>query len=212
MPRRHKRKKKAIMFLFAVIFLFMMFSAVKANKLIRPIVIQQSEHFSEKTASEITEKAVSEYLKNNRHEYCDYAAVLYNEEKQVTSIETISYSINKLQSELTLLINCELEKSGSKNAEIPVGSLTKTYILNGKGPKIHIRICPVGSADVKMKSELVSSGINQTKHRISAVINVKMTSSTPLFSYETNSEFEFLIAENIIVGEVPQLNHYRTAS
>ena len=57
-----------------------------------------------------------------------------------------------------------------------------------------------------MKSEFESAGINQTKHRILALIKVKMTSSTPLNSFETNSEFEFLIAENIIIGETPQFN------
>ena len=210
MIRRSRKRKKGLFPLIFVFLVLTVLAAIKTNKLIRPIIIEQSEHFAEKTAAEITEKAVSDYLNSNRHNYSDYAAVLYNEQKQVASIETLTYSVNKLQSELSMLINHELDKTGRRETDIPVGSLTQTYLLNGKGPKLHIKICPVGSADVKMKSELAGAGINQTKHRISAVISVKMTSSTPLFSYETVSEFEFLIAENIIVGEVPQLSPYHS--
>ena len=210
LKRRKKKLKRSVIYLIVSIITVIVLS-VKINASLKPIIKVQAEHFAEKEASELIESCVSEFLDRNKYCYSDYAAVLYNDKKQVTSIETVSYAVNKTQSELTLAINQKLKQISSKNAEIPLGSLTKTFLLNGKGPKIHIKIAPVGCAEVKLKSELLSAGINQTKHRITAEIKINMTSSTPLISFCITSEFEFLIAESVILGEVPDLIPYSGA-
>lgn len=201
--RRHR--KMILIYIFSVIML-LVFSVIRTEKLLKPVVSEQAEHFSEKIAAEIIERTVSGYLRDNQYRYSDFAAVLYNEEKLAASVETIPYTINKVQSELTLLINQRLKGTDKVKTEIPIGTLTQTYVFNGKGPKIHIKISPLGSADVKIKSELESSGINQTKHHISAVISVNVTSSTPLYKFNTHTEFEFLIAETVIIGDVPDIS------
>lgn len=206
MRKRTRRNRKMIgIYMFLIIFL-LIFSVIRTEKLLKPVVTEQAEHFSEKIAAEIIESTVSGYLRDNRYRYSDFAAVLYNEKKQAASVETIPYTINKVQSELTLLINQRLKSADKAKTEIPIGTLTQTYVFNGKGPKIHIRISPLGSADVKIKSELESAGINQTMHHISAVISVNVTSSTPLYKFNTHTEFEFLIAETVIIGDVPDIS------
>lgn len=186
----------------------LIFLLLNINSAIKPVIRKQASYVAEKEAAEIIQNCVYEYLDKNKNTYNDFAAVLYNDKKQAVSIETISYTVNKTQSELTLSINKRINHICDKYTEIPVGTLTRSYLLNGKGPKIHVKISAMGSAEVKLKSELESAGINQTKHRISAVISVKMTSSTPITSFETTSEFEFLIAENVIFGEIPDLAPY----
>ena len=178
------------------------------EKRISPVAELQSEHIARKTAADIIEKTVSDYLENNRFTYSDFAAVLYDDKKKVTAIETIPYNINKVQSELGELLNRNLEKSSQKSTKIPIGSLANSHILSGKGPKIRIRVSPVGSAQIKLRNDFQSAGVNQTCHRITAIIKVKMTSSVPLYSFETCVEFEFIIAENVIVGDVPDYNPY----
>ncbi|MBP5378821.1 MAG: sporulation protein YunB [Ruminococcus sp.] len=170
----------------------------------------QSEHIAQKYAAEVIEKTVSDYLENNKFTYCDFAAVLYDDKKKVTAIETLPYNINKVQSVLGCLINEKLEETNRKNAEISIGSLTGSGILTGKGPKIKIRISPIGSAHINIKSEFTDAGINQTCHRIFALITVKMTSAVPLYSFDTSTDFKFLIAENIIVGSVPNMTPITT--
>ncbi|SHM24552.1 sporulation protein YunB [Ruminococcus flavefaciens] len=192
----------------ALISLFMLTSMIE--KRIKPYAVLQAEHFAQKTANEIIEHSVSEYLRNNKFTYNDFAAVLYDEKKKIVSVETIPYTINKTQSDLTLLINKELELSGKRTAKIALGSLTSSYLLTGKGPKINIRVSPIGVADVKLKSDFSEAGINQTRHRISAIVCVKMTSSVPLYSFETKSDFEFILAENILIGDVPDISPYAT--
>ena len=205
--RKQRLLIKKLMFVLAI-FVLIIFVTYKIEWSVRPLARLQAKHFAEKTANEIIEKSVSEYLKTNRFTYSDFAAVLYDEKKRIASVETIPYTINKVQSDLTLLINKELDKTGKRSANIAVGSLTNSYMLTGKGPKIRIRVSPIGVADVRLKSDFIEAGINQTRHRISAVITVKMSSSVPLYSFETSSDFEFILAESILIGNVPGISAY----
>lgn len=205
--RSNRSQCRLFIFLLSAV-IIVLIAIIKTEKSIKPVAELQSEHIAQKTASQIIEKTVSDYLEANRFTYSDFAAVLYDNEKKVSAIETIPYNINKVQSELGALINKNLEKNCGKAAEIPVGSLMNSNILAGKGPKINIRISPVGSAQIKIENEFSSGGLNQTCHRISAVITVKMTSSVPLYSFDINTEFEFILAENVIVGRVPEISPY----
>lgn len=206
--RRRKRRlsgrAKLGAFLFAVIAVLFVIALVRTDKAVRPVAAQQAEHYSKLTANKIISSAVSEYLSENRYTYSDFAAVLYDESGRAVSIEAVSYNINKVQSELSLLINSEFMNSGDTSAEIPLGSLTDSYLLAGKGPHIRLRICPAREASVRLTSSFCSAGVNQTCHRISAVVTADINSSIPLYSFSTETSFEFLLAENIIVGEVPE--------
>lgn len=198
------RRAKLGAFLFLVIIILLVTALVKMDKAVRPIAAQQAEHFSKLTANKIISEKVSDYLDENRYTYSDFAAVLYDEAGKAVSIEAVTYNINKVQSELSLLINKEFAKSCDTSAEIPLGSLTDSYLLAGKGPRVRLRICPAREAQVQLTSSFISAGLNQTCHRISVVVTADINSSIPLYSFSTEVSFEFLLAENIIVGEVPE--------
>ncbi|MCR4862230.1 MAG: sporulation protein YunB [Ruminococcus sp.] len=168
----------------------------------------QAEHFASASANELIGTAVTDYLDENKFTYSDFSAVLYDENGRAVAVESVPYSINKVQSELTIKINRALSTSNARTERIALGSLTGSYMLVGKGPKIKLRICPSGSAKVELKSELTGAGINQTCHRISAVVTAELHSSVPLYSFDTEVRFEFLLAENVIVGSVPEISRY----
>lgn len=188
----------------AVIILLLIISVVKTDKAVRPVAAMQAEHFAKTSASEIISEAVLEYLEENRFSYEDFAAVLYDENGNVAAIEAIPYNINKVQSGLTLTINRKFSAASETYSKIPLGSLTGSYMLAGKGPHIRIRICPAEKASVELKSNFESAGINQTKHRISAIVTAEIESSLPIYSFESEVSFEFLLAENVLIGDVPE--------
>lgn len=207
MRRRRKKfssRAKLGAILFAVILVLLTAALLSAEKAVKSAAVMQAEYFSRLTANKIISSAVSDYLDENRYTYNDFAAVLYDEEGKAVSIEAVTYNINKIQAELTMQINNEFEKSGNTSAEIPLGSLTDSYLLAGKGPHISLRICPVRDASVRLTSSFTSAGMNQTCHRISAMVTVDINSSIPLYSFDTQTSFEFLLAESVIVGEVPE--------
>ena len=200
----HKKRKPIIIII--AVFIVITACIIKIEYSVRTTAVLRSKHAADKIANEIIGDTVKSYIGSNKYTYKDFAAVLYNDKQEAVSIETISYNINKVQSDLTILINKKLEAAELKTEDISIGSLTGAFLLVGKGPKIKIKLSPLGSADVKLKSELSDAGLNQTLHKISIIITVKMTSSVPLYNYEIQSEFEFLLAENLIVGKVPALS------
>lgn len=202
--RRYSLRAKLGAVLFAVMLLIAAAALIRTEKAVRPVAAQQAEHFSEITATAAINSAVTDFLSENRYIYSDFAAVLYDENGRAVSVEAITYNVNRLQSELSDRINSELQRAGSKSAEIPLGSLTGLYLLAGRGPGVNVRICPEGAAEVELTSSFSSAGVNQTCHRISAVVTAQMSSSIPLYSFETQTSMEFLIAENVIVGEIPE--------
>jgi len=206
--RKRKRPNHRIIAIAGILFLIILIVfAVWTDKAVRPIASLQAEHFSLATTDKAIEESASKYLQENSCTYGDFASIKYDSSGRVTAIEAVSENINKMQSELALTINERLEKS-EDYAEIPVGSLTGSYMLAGKGFNIRLRICPARKATVSLRSDFTSAGNNQTCHRISAVVKAEIKSSLPLYDFETETEAEFLLAENIIVGDVPPSGIY----
>jgi len=193
---------------FAVIIVLLIVAMYKAERSVRPVAAMQAEQLARSSANELIGETVSEYLSENRFTYSDFAAVLYDDSGRTVSVEAVPYNINRVQSELTVKVNQALDDVSSRTEHIPIGSLTGSAMLTGKGPSLKVRICPSGAAQVALKSDFSSAGVNQTRHSISAVITAELHSSVPVYSFDTEVSFEFLLAENIIVGNVPAVSRY----
>lgn len=208
--RRKNIKNKIIIFIIIIIFILIFIFLIRSiEKNIAPSAIRQGEYYSRLTANKVINKAVSDYLKENKYEYSDFSAILYDEDGRAVSIESISYNINKVQSDLVVKISDEFSDGKNIRTKIPIGSLTDSYILAGRGFCVPLDICSIANVDVKLKSDFTTAGLNQTCHRISAVVSAEINSAIPLYSFSSRAEFEFLIAENVIVGDVPD---YRSGS
>ncbi|MDE6788689.1 MAG: sporulation protein YunB [Ruminococcus sp.] len=200
---RRKNKRSVIAVVVIVIAILLIIVAVKIETSVRPSAEIQAEQIARQSANRIITETVLDYITKNEYKYSDFAAVLYDENGRAVSIEALSGNINRVQSEIASEINERLSDNKQTSAEIAVGSLSGSYLLAGRGSKINVRICPIGDAEVTLKSTFDSAGTNQTRHRIYAEISANLVSSIPLYSFETKEDFEFLIAETIIVGDVP---------
>lgn len=205
--RRLRRKSKRRLFLAATVLTALIFAIIRTDRAVRPVAAMQAEHYANALANEIISKAVSDYIDENQFAYGDFAAVLYDENGNAVSVEAIPASINRVQSELTMNINKRLTNV-KEDTKIPIGSLTGSYMLVGKGPYIKLRICPAAKASVELKSSFTSSGLNQTCHKISALVCAELKSSVPIYSFETKVSFEFLLTESVLIGEVPEISRY----
>lgn len=209
MPYREKIRLRIGALLFITIIGLLITALIKLNKSLKPVASAQAEHYAVMMTSKIMEKTVSDYISDNSWSCNDFAMIVYNGDGEPSAVEINSCNVNKVQAELALRINTELEKASRSYNKIPLGSLTDSYLLSGKGPEVKIRICPVESVQVNIESKFDSSGINQTRHIISAVITADINSSIPLYKFDTKVKFNYLLAENVIIGSVPNLEAYR---
>ena len=86
---------------------------------------------------------------------------------------------------------------------IHLGSVLGNTVFSALGPEIHIKIENVGNVVTKLESEFISEGINQTMHRIYLNIECEATILTPYNTITQKIENQVLIAESVIIGNIP---------
>ena len=119
-------------------------------------------------------------------------------------IKSNMVSINEITSEIATNIQKELDNKGRENIQIALGSFTGIKILSGRGPGVPIRISSVGNIDTELKSEFEAQGINQTLHRVYLQLTCRVNILTPFEDIENEITNQVLLAENIIVGKIPE--------
>ena len=85
-----------------------------------------------------------------------------------------------------------------------MGTVSGISILKNVGPNIGIRLETGGNVKATINTEFVSSGINQTLHRIYIDVNTNVKVVTPIAVYSKLIESRVLLGEAIIVGDIPE--------
>ena len=137
----------------------------------------------------------------------EYVTVERDASGRVTAIRIHSTELSLLASELTVTMLAELRDYQNDTFGIPLGNLTSNALLSGRGPLIRVRPVSAGNIANELKSTMESAGINQTLHRVSLHFSVTVNYLAPLESCMDTISFDLLIAETLIVGEVPILYH-----
>lgn len=120
----------------------------------------------------------------------------------VAAISSNMAKINTLSAQILDKVVGTTEKN-TITVKIPAGNLTGISLLMGRGPKIPVKIIVLTSSRVEFNNNIITAGINQTKHQINLEVIVDVEILVPWGSETTQVVTEVLIADTVIVGEVP---------
>ena len=137
-------------------------------------------------------------------EYDDLFSVVKNEDGDIEMVQANSPEINMIAREIANLAQANLDELGLKEISIPIGTFTGLALLMGLGPDVTISVMPIGSALCDFVSYFTSAGINQTLHKIYIDVHATINIVTPIDEPTITVKAEVLVAENLIVGNVPQ--------
>lgn len=154
--------------------------------------------------SDIINKSVKQ-MQNTEFNYSNLCEISKNTEGDIVSLTTNSGVVNKFKLKLSEKIVDIINNTESMEFGIPIGNLTNTYILSGRGPKIPIRLIVASSPKIAIESTFESTAINQTKHRISIITNIDIKIILPHETIVKTVTSESLLCETIIVGKVPNV-------
>lgn len=135
-----------------------------------------------------------------------YDRIVYFEKDlngRITALKTNMSEVNRLKTDILNLINDEILALDSSELGIPMGSLIIPEFLSGTGPVIPVRVLSIRNSDANFVSRFTEAGINQTLHQLAMSVSVDVS---VLVLGRTNSftvTSEVVIAETVIVGEVP---------
>ena len=145
---------------------------------------------------------ISRKFAEEDYDYDYFVNLEYGADGSVTAVQTNMARINALSSELLSDI-VHAADGGQLSLSIPVGNVLGASLLLGKGPEIPVDITMLTSSHVDFKNELSDAGINQTKHQIKLDVVVDIDVIMPWQTISTQVVSEILIAETVILGDVP---------
>ena len=124
-------------------------------------------------------------------------------EGRVTAVSCNMARINALSARVLEEI-VDATEGHDLTVSVPLGNLTGLSLLMGRGPSVPVKIVVLTSSRVEFQNSIVTAGINQTKHQIALVATVDIDVLVPWATESAQVTTEVLIADTVIVGQVPQ--------
>lgn len=197
---KNSRKKQKIAKIFIIIVIA--FSTVKiVLDAILPIFDTLCKDKAKSIATIISNEQATNVMRE--HSYDELFTVEKDNDGNITMIKSNVFPINEIISDVAIKIQNEIDKRGREDISIALGSFTGFKLLSGKGPGVPIRISTIGNVETDLKSEFTSQGINQTLHRVYLQVVCEVSILTPYEDITEKITNQVLIAENVIVGKIP---------
>ncbi len=171
----------------------------------RPLVKSIASTQAQIVSTNVISQVVIDEISRLDIDYSDIVDIQKDETGKILAIKTDMKKVNSLKSSITMSVQEKITTMGKRKINIPLGTFSGTEILNGRGPKIPLSVSMSGSVVTDFKSEFLAAGINQTKHRVYLDVSTEVFALIPGYPVNTAVNTSVLIAETIIVGDVPAL-------
>ena len=196
------KKKKAKILKNTLVYSIFVFVFAEVN--MKPIVLNVAISNAQTVNENVINKACLDTLEQEKVNFEDLIRVTYNDDKTVKSVTTDTVYLNKIKLKILRRIVDSFKNIEVGSFYVRLGSFLDNEFLYGRGPKIKFNYEMSNTVDCDYRSKFESTGINQTKHKLSLVFTTDVCLVTKLFNYNTKFETEILLNEMVIVGEVPK--------
>ena len=194
-----KFKILLIVFIFLIIFNILFFYY---DKIVTSTILESSDAVARAKVTEIINGVILEEFSKDFN-YNEIVNVEKDNQGTITMIKADTMKMNKIASEIALSSQKKISNDSGIVVDIPVSYILKSTILSFYGPKITIKMQPIGFIETKYTSDFESAGINQTRHKIYVQVKSNIRVFIPLKSKEIQVVNEVPVSETIIVGKVP---------
>lgn len=204
MRRRFRRYRRVnpYVFIFFIIGIFLSYFFVTLERNLSETINTVACAKAKVMATETINQTIYDRIANEV-QYRDLITVEKDNQGKIVLMQPNTIAINKLMAQTTLEVQKAMEKMEERRIRIPAVQAFDNAILANIGPKISVRIVPIGTIRTTILNKFEEAGINQTRHRI--LLNVEATVRVvfPLLESKAKVVTQVPIAETIIVGEVP---------
>jgi len=177
------------------------------NAALCPIIESMIRVQAEKIFTDAVNDAVLDTAENRLD--CDsFVTITTGESGIITSVQTDSVAVNKFKSEVSQAIAERLDEIKNEDIGVPIGSLTGIEIFTGRGPNVKLRLVQNGSITADISSSFSDAGINQTCHALSCDVSARFIAVIPGGRVPVELKTTVIIAQSVIVGEVPDSYTY----
>ena len=174
----------------------------------KPVVVDLATARTSNAVNRIVVAAVNDAVDSGRIVYEQLVDFDKDADGHVTALRSNMAAFNRLQASIADDILQRMAEVSSTDLTIPIGTLTGSPLLAGRGPCLRVRMQSVGTATARFDNQFSAAGINQTRHRIILDVDVHVSILLPGLTTYTKVSNEISVAETVIVGGVPETYTY----
>lgn len=168
-----------------------------------PVLEDMARAMVDNVASNTINAAIDTQIANGNIDYNRLVLFEKDLNGRITAIKTNMTEVNRLKTQLLDILNDTLLELSSDELKIPVGNLILPEIFSGRGFEIPVMILSISTSDARFRSAFSAAGINQTCHQILLEVEVGVTVLLPGDALTMTVVSEMVVAQTIIVGDVP---------
>ena len=206
--RRRLDRRALIRVLALLLAVSLLALTLTATARMRPLLESLATTRVSNTVNRIIFEAVNEAIQNGDISYERLISLEKDNEGKITAVHSNMAAFNRLQAQILDIILAKIDQVSARELSIPIGTLTGSALLAGRGPRIRVRMESVGSSTARFNNRFESAGINQTKHQIILEVEVSVAILLPGFTTATKVSTAVTVAETVIVGAVPDTDTY----
>lgn len=183
----------------------LIFGFLGLDTAIKPYMYTVAAYEAKNYAVQTVNTAVQNEITSKSINYNNLVKITRGSGDTVQSISSNIEAQNALQAQLTQTVQKSISSQSHTTVWIPVGTLTGSSLLHGRGPGLPLKITLSGCILAQLKSTFDSAGINQTRHRL--FLHVTISLYTYMMGKDVNQQIsvDVPVAETVIVGEVPSI-------
>jgi len=170
---------------------------------LRPIMQNIAANNARGVTTRIINETVTGLLAEENMTYTDLVRIEKDDGSNITAIEADIVNMNRLKAELSARVQNAMASIDSHELAIPLGTLLGSSLLNGRGPRVQLKIIQSSALLSEFCSHFDDAGINQTRHEIMVEFTANIFVIVPGFKTSVEVKTNILVAETIIVGKVP---------
>ncbi len=204
---RESRFSHLRMFLSLFLFFMVTFSTIGVwyvDLRMRPSIEGWAQQRAVNIATRAINVAVQTIMANN----IDSANLLLLQRDRSDRIVGVSFEwgeINRIVSDMTRQIQDSLNTIKNEEIGIPFGAITGIKFLAARGPRLPVRVIPIGSVETTPQVEFREQGINQTLYTMYMNVDIKIQILVPFVATTVPVSSTVPVVEQVIVGDVPEV-------
>lgn len=175
---------------------------------LKPVMTSMAMARVSNMVNRIVSAAVNEAVESGEIDYGNFVIFDKDDTGHITALRSNVAEVNRMQGRIADEILLRLSEVSTSELEIPLGTLTGSALLAGRGPSLYVRMQAVGSANAVFRNQFTAAGINQTRHQIFLDVDVYMSILLPGMKTFTKVSNEIAVAETVVVGGVPDTYTY----
>lgn len=201
--RAGERRNKRIVGCCFIIISVLVLAGVFGSRM-QPLLKRLAESKAESVTLKIINDRVAELIANEEVSYDSLVDIGYNDNNEILYVGADMAKLNAFKAHISSKIQESFDNYDFGSIALPVGTLIGGDYFIGRGPNLHFKVDMSCSVECSFSNVFDDAGINQTRHQIMLQVKGTTFAIAPWCKTSSTVTTNFMIAETVIVGTVPE--------